>query len=293
MSQPITLEMVQERLNERPPDAHKGTFGHVYVLAGSAGFSGAAKLAGMGAARAGAGLVTIGTPAPLADVLAASLLELMTHALPSTPESSLSALAVHDALTFAATKDAVVLGPGLSQHPETRQFVQLFVQECPTPTVVDADGLNALQGTAALVAQRSAATVLTPHPGEMARLTGLSTHAVQTDRAAAAETFAQDNACILVLKGHNTVVAGPSGEVFTNPTGNAGMATGGTGDILSGIIGGLLAQGVDALDAAIIGVYVHGLAGDVSAAAMTQRAMLAGDLLDFLPEAWHLVTKGE
>lgn len=288
----ITSEFIRSLLPARPEDGHKGTFGHVFVLAGSRGFTGAAKLAALGAARSGVGLVTVGVPKPLADVMAGSLLEAMSLPLPSTDAESFARTAVEPALEFAASKQAVVLGPGISQHADTRRFVLEFVRACPVPLLVDADGLNALAADLSVLTNAPAARILTPHPGEMARLTGLATSEIQRDRVGMALRFAQERACVLVLKGHGTVVADADGEASVNPSGNAGLATGGTGDVLSGLMGGLLAQGMKPAGAARLAVYLHGLAGDIAADEKTQRAMLARDVLEAIPHAWRCVEHG-
>lgn len=289
MDTPITFGLAGKLLNPRPVDAHKGTFGHVFILAGSRGFTGAAKLAAEGALRSGAGLVTVGTPRSLADIVASSLLEAMSLPLPSTQEETFSKLAVEKALEFARDKQAVVLGPGVSQHPETREFVLEFIKRCPVSLLIDADGLNCLSADTAVLTRSSASRIVTPHPGEMGRLMQTSAKQIQQNRSGAALQFARSHACTVVLKGYRTVVADAQGEVFINPTGNSGMASGGTGDVLSGVIGGLMAQGSTPTHAAILGVFLHGLAGDLAAETATGRGLLARDLLAAIPEAWRRI----
>lgn len=273
----------------RPADAHKGTYGHVFIVAGSRGFTGAAKMAGLAAARSGTGLVTLGIPRTLANVVASSTMEVMTLPLPSTRADSLSADALPVAVRFAQDKSAVALGPGLSQQRSTQEFVRRFIAQCAPGLVVDADALNAIVGHADVLKGTTRPAILTPHPGEMARLCACTTDEVQSDRESIAGRFARAHRCVVVLKGRRTVVAGPDGELFVNPTGNSGMATGGTGDVLTGILGGLLAQGLEPADAAQLGVYLHGLAGDLAAADLTERGMIAGDLLDRIPVAWRIL----
>ncbi|MBN2307428.1 MAG: NAD(P)H-hydrate dehydratase [Candidatus Hydrogenedentes bacterium] len=287
-----TLDMVRSLLPARPPESHKGTFGHVLILAGSRGFTGAARLAATAAGRSGAGLVTVGVPESLGDVVGAALLEAMSLPLPETEAESFSAAAVAPALASAAARQAVVLGPGISQHPETRQFVLDFVRQCPTPLLIDADGLNALSAAPEVLNEAAARVVVTPHPGEMARLCGQSVGEVQRARERTAAQFAERHGYVVVLKGQRSVIAAEDGICRVNPTGNAGLATGGTGDVLSGLIGGLMAQGMDAFNAAVLGVYVHGKAGDLAAERMTQRGMLAGDVLDAIPQAWRELEQG-
>lgn len=292
MATVIDAARVRALLPKRPEGGHKGTFGHVFVVAGSRGFTGAAGLAAEAAGRAGAGLVTVGCPAPLAGVMAGTLREAMWRPLPATRAETVRAGALGPALAFAADKDAVVLGPGLGQHRSTRRFVLDFVRACPSSMLVDADGLNLLSTAVEALDEAAGARVATPHPGEMARLTGLTVKAVQRARAKTAADFARAHGCVVVLKGAGTVVADAAGAVYENPTGNAGLATGGTGDVLAGVIGGLMAQGLAPVDAAVAGVYLHGLAGDVAAARLGQAAMLAGDVTAALGAAFRQVLEG-
>jgi len=289
MTTNIDLAYAASLLPPRPDDGHKGTFGHALIIAGSRGYTGAAKLAAEAACRSGVGLVTVATPKSQQDVVAAGLLEAMTIGLPATPDDTIASEALEAALEAAAQRDAVAIGPGLSQDPATVDFVREFVAACPKPMVIDADGLNALAGHTELLQITNEHVVVTPHPGEMARLSGKSTAEVQSDRLAAATAFAETHRCVVALKGHRTVVTGPDDEKRINTTGNAGLATGGTGDVLTGLIAGLLAQGCRPLDAATLGVFVHGLAGDIAADAMTQRGMIASDVCDCIPDAWAML----
>jgi NAD(P)H-hydrate epimerase len=273
----------------REPDAHKGRFGHVLVVAGSLGKSGAAVLAGLAALRAGAGLVTVATPAPILPMVAAARAELMTEPLPVAADGGLTPEALEHALLLARDRDAVVVGPGLGQAPGTRAFVQGLVARCPAALVIDADGLNAFGAVdgapAALDRLRPGRpAVLTPHPGEAAPLLGGSARHVQARRLDAARELAAATGAMVVLKGRRSIVAAPDGLAAVNPTGNPGMATAGTGDVLSGITGALLARGCDAWTAATAATYAHGLAGDRAAERIGQEGMLAGDLLDALAE---------
>lgn len=285
----LTKRSVRPLLPVRPRDAHKGTFGHLFVIAGSRGFTGAAKMVGLAAARTGAGLVTIGTPKPLVDIVAAGTMELMTLPLPATRAEAVSSEALKPALGFAKDKSAAAIGPGLSQQVSTQTFVRAFVTKCAPPLVIDADGLNALVGDINVLKGMASRCILTPHPGEMARLCGVTTADVQKKREETAVEFAEKFKCVVVLKGHHTIVAGPEGQAYVNVTGNSGMATGGTGDVLTGILGGLLAQGMTQIDAARLGVYAHGLAGDLAAAEKTERALIAGDVIEKFPAAWRYI----
>ena len=286
MSIRLSHEIVRALLPPRTIDAHKGAFGHVLVLAGSRGFTGAAKLATEAAYRAGAGLVTVGLPQPLVPIVAPALIEAMWLALPATKNDSFSVDAIAPALAASINKQAVVLGPGISTHDDTRRFVIDFLKLNKTPLVIDADGLNAISINSGVISSALAPVVVTPHPGEMARLAGISIDHVQRDRVGVATQFATRQKCVVVLKGHETIIANTTGEYCVNTTGNAGMATGGTGDVLAGVIGGLIAQGTSLWDAARIGVYAHGLAGDIAARAYTQRGTIARDVLAALPYAW-------
>lgn len=282
-------EAIRARIPVRPVDGHKGDFGHTFIVGGSRGLTGAVVLAGRAAARSGTGLVTVGVPQPLGDVVAAALVEVMSLMLPATREEGVAEEALAPALAFASHCQGVALGPGLGRQEATQRFVRAFVGRCPQPLLVDADALYAFSEDTQPLKDAAGPRILTPHPGEMGRLTGRSSRDVQQHREELALAFAAGHGCVLVLKGHRTIIASPGGELFVNPTGNDGMATGGTGDVLSGLIAGLLAQGLPALDAAVVGVYLHGVAGDLAAISTTRRAMIAGDLVDMLPNAWRSV----
>jgi hydroxyethylthiazole kinase-like uncharacterized protein yjeF len=269
--------------------AHKGTFGHVLVAAGAVGKTGAALLSATGALVSGAGLVTVATPAPALPLVAQGRPELMTEPLPVTSSGALDGEASARAAALAKTRDALVIGPGLGQEPPSRDFVREVLRAYTGPVVVDADGLNALAAgdrvpRATEVLRRSAPIVVTPHPGEMARLVGVPTAEVQRRRVETARAFAVETGAVVVLKGQRTIVARADGTACVNPTGNPGMATGGTGDVLSGIIGALLARGLDGWTAAVAGVFLHGAAGDEAAARRGEESLVASDLFDSIPE---------
>jgi len=292
MQTSITSEYVASLIPHRPPDAHKGVFGHLFTVAGSPGFTGAATLACEGALRSGVGLVTLGLPESLNPIMEVKVTEAMTLPLPETAQHTLSRAAAEPALNFSEKCSAAALGPGISHEGETSRFVHRFLEQVRLPAVVDADGLNSLAENLDTLKARPAATVLTPHPGEMWRLTGKPVADIQRNRQSCAVAFAQRWNVVLVLKGAGTVVASPDGNVMLNTTGGSGLASGGTGDILTGLIGGLLAQGVPPMDAAVIAVYLHGLAGDIVAGELTEWAMVAGDVVRALPRAWKYVTGG-
>jgi len=280
----ITAGYVRQVLPLRQPWVHKGSCGKVLVVAGSQGFTGAAALASSAAVRSGAGLVTLGIAASLQPVMAGKLTEVMTRPLPETAWGALGLDAIPYIQKLAAECDVVAAGPGLGREEETAEVVRETVQTARCPLVLDADALNALAGYTDILLESEALAVLTPHPGELSRLTGLSVESINADRLTVAREAAASWGCIVVLKGPGTVVAFPDGEVFINSTGNAGMATGGTGDVLTGIIAAFIAQGLSSHDAAVAGVYIHGLAGDIAACPGT-IGMTAGDLLQAIPAA--------
>ena len=274
----ITRDALRPLLRPRVREAHKGAFGHVLLVAGSRGKTGAAHLAACGALRSGAGLVTVATPAACQQTIGSMGPEYMTEALPETLSGTLSADALEAVLAFPAT--VIAVGPGLGTGESVTAFLWGLVDRARVPLVLDADALNAFAGNAGGLAAREGRTmVITPHPGEMARLLGVSTVDVQANRLDTARTLAASNRLFVVLKGQGTVVATPDGRAAINPTGNPGMSTGGAGDVLTGMIAGWLAQGVDADAACRLGVYLHGAAGDLAAADEGEVSMTAGDLV--------------
>ncbi len=272
-------------LPPRPPDAHKGTAGRVFVLAGSSGMSGAAALCTTGALRVGAGLVTLGIPKSLHHPMVEKLTEAMFRVLPETKEGSLGLQGLPEIASAIEHMDAVAIGPGLSQHSQTKTLVRQLLPKIAKPLVLDADGLNALAEEVDLLKKLSLPSILTPHPGEMGRLIRLSPEDVQRDRQRIAVEFAKKYHVIVALKGHATVVADYEGSVYVNDTGNPGMASGGCGDVLTGMIAGLLGQHLALFDAARLGVHLHGLAGDLAAADRGEIGLLASDLADRIPQA--------
>ena len=286
-----TATQASEWVPSRPPASHKGTYGRVLVVAGSTGMTGAAALASEAALRAGAGLVTLATPKPLNPILEGLLPEVMTLPLPETDAGSLSVSATSAILEFAGkTKSVLAIGPGLSQHLDTVRLVHQLVRENREQAlhlrmVVDADGLNALSQAPEVISLLDSDAVLTPHPGEMSRLTRSSVRSLEADRIRTAQQFASEHNLTLVLKGAPSVTGLPDGDVWINSTGNPGMATGGMGDLLTGIIAGLMAQGVSSERAAALGVYVHGLAGDMAAEVLGRHGLIASDVLKAVPGA--------
>jgi len=289
----LSVDDYRELLPPRPPDGYKNTFGKVLVFAGSTGLTGAATMASLSALRSGAGMVFLGCPKSLNAILEEKLTEVMTRPLPETDTGSLASEAFDAAEQVLGWADVLALGPGLSTHPDTREFVRQVLTRQSRPMVIDADGLNNLQGQTGLLAEYGGPLVLTPHPGEFARLTGLKKPQIEQDRIGVARRFAREWRAVLLLKGAPSLIAAPEGDVFFNPTGNAGLATAGSGDVLTGLIAGFLAQGLSALHAALLGAFVHGLAGDLAAFELGQRGMIAGDLIDYIPDVLQDLESGE
>ncbi len=284
----LTRSAMRELITPRSPDTHKGDFGRVLIVAGSPGKTGAAHLAAIGCLRSGAGLVTIATPAACLATIAAMAPEYMTEPI-RAGDDGLDPDDVDRVLELA--RDVLALGPGIGQGRASREFVKQIVDRAAMPVVIDADGLNAFTGAPEKLAGREGRdVVITPHPGEMGRLVGMSTAEVQSNRLDVARNFAAAHHVYVVLKGHRTLIATPDRKVFINPTGNPGMATGGTGDVLTGMIAAWIAQLLDAEAACKLAVYLHGLAGDLAEAAQGEVAMTAGDLVRHLGDAFLEMT---
>lgn len=260
----------------------------MFILAGSLGFTGSAILTAGACLRAGAGLVTLGIPCSLHNVFARRVRELMLKPLPETTAKTLNIQAYAEIIKFLKDKaDVLVIGPGISQNKSTQQLICKIIKNCPKPIVIDADGLNALAGQLNILRRakyEGRKAIITPHTGEMSRLTGLSAAYINKNRKSVAKKLATDYNITVILKGHNTVVADKK-DIYINKTGNPGMSTAGSGDVLSGIIGALLAQGLNAFSAAKYGAYIHGLAGDLGAKEKTQLGLIASDITDKIPAA--------
>ena len=267
-------------------DVHKNQFGHVMILAGSPRMLGAGALAGLAAMRTGAGLVTLGVPQSLNSIMqkkAANIL--MTLPLNETKAHTVGYAAFEQIKSLFKTFKAIAIGPGLSLEESTQKFVLKIIVDSPCPLVIDADALNALAGRLPLLLKSKTPKILTPHPGEMARLLKKSKTLIEQNRNVITQDFAERYHCTLVLKGYKTVVASPSREIYINTTGNPGMATAGSGDVLTGMIAALLGQGLAPFEAAKYGVYLHGLAGDLAAKDKTRLALIASDIIDYIPMA--------
>jgi NAD(P)H-hydrate epimerase len=287
----VTARMVAASVPARKMDAHKGQFGRVLVVAGSVGHTGAAVLAALGALRAGAGLVTLGVPAAAYPIVGPAVIEAMPYPLPDA-DGALAAEAASAVLDMAATADAVACGPGLGTGPGPAAVVRRLLAACPCPLVLDADALNVMAAATGELAAARGPLILTPHPGEMARLLGASAADVQRHRLQVARAAAERFRAVVVLKGARTIVADPHGEAFVVPTGNPAMAAGGMGDVLTGAVAALAGAGAPPRDAAWAGAYLHGLAGDLTAAARGPAGILAREVADALPGALAAVRAG-
>lgn len=289
----VELEDVRRVLPPRPFNAHKHSVGKLLVIAGSRGLTGAAALTCESAMRAGAGAVVLLTPDVVYPILGRKLTEVMVHPIKSTSQGNLGLDALPVVEKFTEWADAVVIGPGISTAEETRRLVLSVMKSCPRPLLMDADALNALathqDGGSVVRARRRLTTLLTPHVGELSRMTGFTSEEIERDRVAVARAVAHKFKCTLVLKGAPTVVATPVGELFVNSTGNPGLATAGSGDVLAGILGTLLAKGLSVSNAAFAGVYLHGLAADLASKRYGQESMVAGDVIEFLPAAFQVI----
>jgi len=273
-------------LLRRKAKTHKGDYGHLFILAGSARFSGAGLLCAEAALRSGAGLVTLGLPKSInLAVIKIKPREVMTLPLAETREGTLSLKALSKILRMLKQADVLVIGPGLGNNKSTYALIRKVINKCRLPAVIDADGLNAFSKNLEILKKHKGLTILTPHQKELSRLFGLDMSSVQKNRKLIAKKYAKYYNNIIILKGHETLVAGSRGQLYVNKTGNPGMATAGSGDVLSGIIGAFLGQGLDAFSAAKYAVYIHGLAGDIAAKDKTQMGLIASDIINRIPDA--------
>lgn len=298
MAENIQVSLLEKRtlrslFPTRHPNAHKGSQGHLLVIAGSVGKSGAGVLASLAALRAGAGLVTLALPESLNIAMEARLTEVMTLPVAETSSGTLAQAALPTLLEFLPQVDAVVLGPGLGTHPETVACVHTLLRHSPVPVVLDADGLNSMRGHTDILQSLAIPLILTPHPGEMARLVESDTATVQAQRLEIARELVARCGIYLILKGAYSVIYAPDGQRWINPTGNPAMATAGTGDVLTGIIGAFVCQGLPPLHAAQAGVYVHGAAGDVVRDQRGDRGLIASDIIEEIPGVIHSLVGGE
>lgn len=276
-------------LPSREPDAHKNSCGRVFVLAGSTGLTGAATMAALSILKAGAGVSILGIPSTLNKIFETKLTEVMTTPLPDDGDGYLSEEGYDQIIEFIKNFDVVIIGPGIGQKETTQKLTRRLIPEIDKPLVIDADGLNAVSNSPNILRKRKNSTVITPHPGELSRLLKISSRQIQSLRIDSALLSARKFKAATVLKGARTIIATPQGEIAINPTGNAGMATAGSGDVLTGMIGAFLAQGLDCFEASQVGVYLHGLAGDLASSDKGESSILAGDLIDYIEEAIDFV----
>ncbi len=288
----VDSEELARYLPPRKVESHKGDYGHLLAVAGSKGKPGAARMVAEGAFRSGVGLVTVACPESVQPILAPQVMEMMTEPLPETREGTVSSKAGARLFKLLEGKGVLTIGPGLSTAAETQAFIREIVQETKIPIVLDADGLNAFSQSPELLSGKDRTLVLTPHPGEMGRLIGLSTAEVQKNRTAVCQKFSTEHFCFLVLKGYRTLISDPEGSVWVNPTGNPGMATAGSGDVLTGILSGLLCQRIPTLHALLLGVYLHGLAADLCATRRGELPLMARDIVAYLPDAMARLLEG-
>ncbi|MDD5086047.1 MAG: NAD(P)H-hydrate dehydratase, partial [Candidatus Omnitrophica bacterium] len=276
-------------LPKRRRDSHKGDYGRIFVLAGSRGLTGAAFLVSIACLRSGAGLITLGIPTSLSGIMALKLTEIMTMPLAETRAGSLGIKAYGEISNFLEKQDVLAIGPGLSRNEETQRLVRKVVLGSRKPMVIDADGLNAFEGHLQNLKRVKAEAILAPHPGEYERLFGKKLPQSEGKRKEAALRIARKYGVVCVLKGYRTVIADSSGKVFINSTGNPGLATGGSGDILTGIIAAFLGQGMPAFYAAKLGCFIHGLAADIAAKKTGEIALIPTDVVNYLPNAFKVV----
>ncbi len=284
---------VLDILPVRAPDAHKGSCGRVLVIGGSTGLTGAVALCAQACLRAGAGVVTAGIPESLNLIMEVKLTEVMSMPLPDTGRGSLSVKAVGPVLESVNKFDVMAIGPGLGRDTEAVEFVREILQKAQKPVVLDADGLNALVGSTEILSERKQDTIITPHPGEMARLMGISPGEVQADRVSTALKAAHDWKCVVVLKGAGTLIAEPAGRLYVNSSGNPGMASAGMGDVLTGCVAAFVARGLPVFDAAAAGAFIHGHAADLSAALNATEGMIARDVIGCIPLAMRRENRRE
>ena len=285
----LTRDRIRMAFKSRSPDAHKGTTGHILVVAGSIGKTGAAAMTAMSAMRAGAGLVTLAIPESLNPVLETQVLEAMTYPLPETKSGVIGDSSFDKIMDLLSGKKCLAIGPGLGEAAETKKLVHRIIKESLTTLVIDADGLNNIAGSPQILKKAKAPLILTPHPGEMAKLTDSTTKSVQKDRITCAREFAKKFNVHIVLKGAKTIIAHPEGNIFINPTGNPGMASGGMGDVLTGIIAGLVSQGFSPESATHTGVYLHGAAADLLAEKIGPFGYLSTEVMNAIPGQIKLI----
>jgi hydroxyethylthiazole kinase-like uncharacterized protein yjeF len=289
----LDFDMIRGLLPFRPPDGHKGTFGSVLIIAGARGFSGAAAMAAMAALKVGAGYVRLAAPRGIMDVLESKLLEVVKVPLEQTAQETISPRALGTVMPYLESSDVVVIGPGLTTHPETAEFVYSLLPFLEQPAVIDADALNIIAQNKRCIKDIPASSIFTPHPGELSRLTGMTPGVINENRIDLAPDLARKWNCTMIIKGAPTVIATPKGSSFVNPTGNSGLASAGSGDVLVGMIAGFMAQRCAPSDAAILAVFLHGLSADLAAADKNEYSLTAGDLIEYIPDTLNHILREE
>jgi len=289
--QVIGFESTRNLIPFRPPDGHKGTFGNVLVIAGARGFSGAAAMAATAALKSGAGYVRLAAPHGIMNALESKLLEVVKIPLEQTAKETISPRALGTVMPHLAVSDVVIIGPGLTTHPETAEFIYSLLPYLEQPTVIDADALNIISQNPRSMKNIHVPFILTPHPGELARFTGLTPGEIDDNRIELTMNLAKKWNCVMILKGAPTVIATPAGSCFVNPTGNNGLASAGSGDVLVGMISGFIAQQCSLPDASLLGVFLHGLSGDLAAADKNEYSITASDLIEYIPDALNYLLR--
>lgn len=287
----ITAEMAAELLPLRDANSHKGDYGKLLLVSGSTGMTGAAVLVARASLKMGAGLVTVGVPESLNNILENKLIEAMTYPLGETVEGTLDISALEDIKELLTSRDVLAIGPGIRTKVEAAKVVNRLLIEVDKPIVIDADGLNNLDNLS-LLKERNSPTVLTPHPGEMSRLIGKPIEEIEANRIDVACEFAQNYGVVLVLKGSRTIIAAPNGQVYFNYTGNSGLATGGSGDVLTGLITSLIGQDLAPAEASVLAVYLHGLAAELGSEELSEYSLMPSDVIDYLPQAIKTIDNG-
>lgn len=287
----MEFETIRSLIPVRPPDGHKGTFGNILIIAGARGFSGAAAMAATAALKTGAGYVRLAAPHGILNALESRLLEVVKIPLEQTAQETIGPRALGTLIPHLASADSIIIGPGLTTHPETCEFFHSVLPFLDKPTIIDADALNIIAQHPACIKQMPAPCIFTPHPGELSRLTDLSAQSINDTRVDLTPRLAAKWKTTIVLKGAPTVIATPKGSSFVNPTGNSGLASAGSGDVLVGMIGGFLTQRCSPLEAALLGVFLHGLSADLAAEDKNEYSLMAGDLIDYIPEAINYILK--
>jgi len=291
-AQVIDGNLLRTFLKTRTPWSHKGTYGHAAVIAGSPGKTGAAYMASMAALTIGAGLVTLLIPARLNDIMEVKLTEVMTYPVKDRGTGFFLLSSYNEIMDVLQDKDIIIMGPGLSQNPETMELVRKLYTTISKPCVIDADGINAFQGHTSIIKKTRGDAVFTPHPGELSRITGISPQEINADRIGVGKRFTAHHGVTLVLKGARTIVCDPRGDIYINPTGNQSLAKGGSGDILTGLIGGLLSQGYSPVEASLLGTYIHGYIADSWLERFTDMDLLACDMLNYVGETVKAIKDG-